>query len=89
MDLCGQAEVSSVDRRLFADQMFLTAYGFEELEDKAKFLAPQSATCAISCVADWGVIRYGDYGVSFLIKAIHILIPDGFEHRSERFLSFR
>ena len=39
MELCDQAEVSSVDRRLFADQMFLTAYAFEELEGDAKFLA--------------------------------------------------
>jgi serine/threonine-protein kinase HipA len=38
-ELCDQSEVSSVDRRLFADQMFLTSYAFEELEDDAKFLA--------------------------------------------------
>ncbi len=42
-ELCGQAEVSSVDRRLFADQMFLTAYAFEDLEDDAKFLAAMAS----------------------------------------------
>lgn len=42
-ELCDQAQLSPVDRRLFADQMFLTAYAFEEIEDDARFLADKAS----------------------------------------------